>query len=124
MRKLVFFDVDGTLMTRKNYLPSSTKQAIQELQKNGHIPVISTGRPPEMLIPVAEELNIGSYISLNGQHVVVEGKTIYSNVLPTDTLEQLIKTSYEHGDRTFLLTEDKVIENTFMSEMMDSDFLT
>lgn len=124
MSKLIFFDVDGTLMTSKNYLPRSTKQAIQKLQENGHIPVISTGRPPAMLAPVAEELKIKSYISLNGQHIVAEGNTIYSNALPTEALEQLIKTSYKQGDRTFLLTADQVIGNTFMSEMMDPDFLT
>lgn len=77
-----------------------------------------------MLAPVAEELKIESYISLNGQHIVAEGNTIYSNALPTESLEQLIKTSYEQGDRTFLLTADQVIGNTFMSEMMDPDFLT
>lgn len=101
MSKLVFFDVDGTLMTAKNQLPMSTKQAIKELKENGHIPVISTGRPPEMLASVADELEIENYISLNGQHIVVDGETIHSNTLPTDALENLIAASYEQGDRTF-----------------------
>lgn len=124
MSKLVFFDVDGTLMTAKNQLPMSTKQAIKELKENGHIPVISTGRPPEMLASVADELEIENYISLNGQHIVVDGETIHSNTLPTDALENLIAASYEQGDRTFLMTEHQVIGNTFMNEMMDPGFLT
>jgi len=124
MSKIIFFDVDGTLMTTKNILPESTKQAIKELKEVGHIPVISTGRPPGMLESVAEELGVENYISLNGQYIVIQGEPIYSNPLPTDELEQLIETSYEQGDRTFLLTHDKVIGNTFMSEMMDPDFLT
>lgn len=124
MQKIVFFDIDGTLMTSKNLLPDSTKQAIKELKENGHLPIISTGRPPEMLAAVAEELEIENYISLNGQYIVVDGEPIYSKTLPTDALENLIQASYEQGDRTFLLTEDQVIGNTFMSEMMDPDFLT
>lgn len=124
MRKVVFFDVDGTLMTPKNQLPESTKLGIKKLKEKGHIPVISTGRPPKMLEPVAKELGINNYISLNGQHIVVDGEVIYSNALPTDALERLIEESYKQGDRTFLLTEDKVIGNTFMSEMMNPEFLT
>lgn len=124
MRKIIFFDIDGTLMTAKNQLPTSTKQAIKALKEKEHIPIISTGRPPEMLAAVADELEIDNYISLNGQHIVMDGKIIYSNPLPTDALEKLIKASYQQGDRTFLLTADQVIGNTFMSEMMDPDFLT
>lgn len=124
MRKVVFFDIDGTLMTSKNQLPESTQQAIKELKDNGHLPIISTGRPPEMLEAVAEALGIENYISLNGQYIVVDGEPIYSKPLPTDALENLIETSYDQGDRTFLLTENQVIGNTFMSEMMDPDFLT
>lgn len=48
MQKLVFFDIDGTLVTANNQLPESTKVAIQELKANGHLPIISTGRPPKM----------------------------------------------------------------------------
>lgn len=125
MQKIVFFDIDGTLVTPHNQLPESTKAAIRQLKDNGHIPVISTGRPPKMLEAIADELEINSFISLNGQYIVVEGKPIFANVLPTDEIESLIEASYELGDRTFLLTKDKVIGNTFMNEMInDAEFLT
>lgn len=124
MGKVIFFDIDGTLVTPKNQIPNSTKIAIKELKRKGHLPVIATGRPPAMLEPIAKELEIESYIALNGQHIVVEGENIHSNYLSTDILEQLITTSYEKEDRTFLLSEDKVIGNTFMDELMDPVFLT
>ncbi len=124
MSKVVFFDVDGTLMTLQNRLPVSTKQAVKLLKENGHIPVISTGRPPGMLLPVAEELGIDNYISMNGQYISAKDEVLYTNPLPTDLLEDLIQESYKLGDRTFLISEDQVIGNTFMAEMMDPDFLT
>ena len=40
MRKLLFFDVDGTLADRvgkKNVVPQSAKDAIKKLQENGHL---------------------------------------------------------------------------------------
>lgn len=124
MGKIVFFDVDGTLVTKKNRLMESTKTAIHLLKEKGHVPVISTGRPPEMLLAVAEELGIENYISMNGQHIVVNGEVLYTNPMRTDLLEQLIEESYQLGDRTFLQTKNQVIGNTFMAEMMDPDFLT
>src|SRR5690625_4564682 len=122
MTKVIFFDIDRTLVTSKNHLPKSTKTAIENLQKVGHIPVLASGRHPRMLAALADTLNISNYISLNGQYIVAEGKQLYSNPLPTDTIERLISTSYENGDRTFLLTAEKIIGNTFMEELMDPEF--
>ena len=125
MQKLVFFDIDGTLVTTSNQLPDSTKRAIQELKANGHLPIISTGRPPKMFETIAKELEIESYISLNGQYIVLSGKQIFANTIPTAALEELISATYEINQRAFLLTEDNVIGNAFMREMiLDSDFLT
>lgn len=45
MRKLLFFDVDGTIADRvgkKNVVPQSAKDAIKNLQKNGHLCFINT----------------------------------------------------------------------------------
>lgn len=124
MSKLVFFDIDGTLVTPKNQLPDSTREAIRLLQENGHIPVFSTGRPPGMIHALSYELGVKNYISLNGQYIVAEDQTLSAHTLPKDLLEVLIERSYERGDRTFLLTADDIIGNTFMKEMFDPDFLT
>ena len=124
MRKVVFFDIDGTLMNSDNQLPESTKQAMALLKKNGHIPVIATGRPPQMLDAIAKELKIENYISMNGQYIVMKGDPIFSNPLPVEDLEKLIALSYELGDRTFLMTADQVIGNTFMEEMMEPEFMS
>ena len=35
MGKIVFFDIDGTLVTPKNKLPNSNKEAIHELKEKG-----------------------------------------------------------------------------------------
>lgn len=125
MQKIIFFDIDGTLVTGNNQLPESTKQAIKDLKANGHLPIIATGRPPKMFETVVKELELDSYISLNGQYIVLNGKTIFANPIPTEALEDLIAGTYENNQRAFLLTKDDVIGNTFMREMIiDPDFLT
>lgn len=44
--KLLFFDIDGTLMSEKTGLiPKSAKRAIKKAQEAGHLVFINTGRP-------------------------------------------------------------------------------
>lgn len=69
-----FFDIDGTIYDEDKQVPASTKEAIAELQRRGHHVAIATGRASYMFEDLREELGIDSYVSLNGQYVVFEGK--------------------------------------------------
>lgn len=42
--KLIFFDIDGTIINEKKEMSESTKEAIQSARQKGHICVINTGR--------------------------------------------------------------------------------
>lgn len=88
-KKLVFFDIDGTLLDHDKKVPLSTKEAIHELKANGHEVAIATGRPPFLFKELREELGIDSYVSLNGQYVVYKGNLVYSNPIPPEVLHSL-----------------------------------
>ena len=43
---VVFFDIDGTVMDYETQIiPESAVEAIRLLKKNGHLPIVNTGRP-------------------------------------------------------------------------------
>ena len=45
-RKLLFFDIDGTLLSEKTHtVPQSAKEALKKAKENGHLIFINTGRP-------------------------------------------------------------------------------
>lgn len=96
MSKVVFFDVDGTLLNEEKQLPESTKTAIHLLKENGVYVAISTGRAPFMIESICRELELTSYVCYNGQYVVFEGKEVYAKPLPQESLERLIMDSAEH----------------------------
>lgn len=88
-KQLIFFDIDGTLLNHEKQLPISTKKAVYRLQELGHDVAIATGRAPFMFQDLLKELNIETYISLNGQYVVYKGKAIYTNPLDKEELDRL-----------------------------------
>lgn len=92
-KQLIFFDIDGTLLDDDKKLPKSTKYAVQRLKELGHEVAIATGRSPHMFRELREELEIDTYVSLNGQYVVHKETPVFTNPLDQDELYRLISTS-------------------------------
>lgn len=96
-QKVVFFDLDGTLMSDDKTILPSTKEALRALREKGIITVICTGRAPKMFRELLSDLEFDSYISMNGQHVVYEGEELYSNPMNTELLTELSSFAKENG---------------------------
>ncbi len=73
-KKIIFFDIDGTIYKFSTGMPDDTKRAIEKLKRNGHIPVICTGRTKcmiykEHLAPGFTDIiaGAGTYIEIGGE---------------------------------------------------------
>lgn len=75
--KAVFFDIDGTLLTDKGRVLASTKKAIQELQRNGILCGIATGRSPISLPSAVKKLPWDIFVTYNGQLVTAGSEVLY-----------------------------------------------
>ncbi|WP_077329120.1 Cof-type HAD-IIB family hydrolase [Virgibacillus siamensis] len=95
-QSMIFFDLDNTLLNAEKEVPQSAKRAIRALQNDGHIVAIATGRTPFAFDHLLEELDIDTYVSLNGQYVVSKGEVIYRNPLNTEALKELTASALEH----------------------------
>jgi len=95
--KIVFFDIDGTLLDDEKRMPADTADAVRRLQRRGVRTVIATGRAPYFFQSLAEELGIDSYICLNGSRVVCRGQVIYDRPIPRANLENLTRLAAVHG---------------------------
>ncbi|MEG0736745.1 MAG: HAD hydrolase family protein [Longicatena sp.] len=78
-KKYFFFDIDGTLTDGKSFMggiPQSTKDAIQELKKNGHEVAIATGRPYVAAKVFAKDAGIENVVCNGGYTCVLNGEII------------------------------------------------
>jgi Cof subfamily protein (haloacid dehalogenase superfamily) len=124
MSKIVFFDIDGTLLDHDKKLPDKTKQAIKELKKNGTFVAIATGRAPFMFEGLRKELEIDSFVSFNGSYVMFENEMIYKQPLHSGELEQLHMSAQLHGHPMLFMDEktmkSSVSHHQYIEECMGS----
>jgi len=118
--KIVFFDIDGTLVNKEGKITTSTKKSIQKLKEANIEVVIASGRGPSQLKHIAQELEIDSFVSLTGSYVVYKGETIYDQPVPISTVKSLIEFSSQNDDAIVYLGNDGVyvshIEHPHVSE--------
>ncbi|MBV7506098.1 Cof-type HAD-IIB family hydrolase [Bacillus sp. sid0103] len=126
-KPIVFFDIDGTLLNEDKVIPDSTKKAVHLLQEKGVHTVIATGRVPKMFYWIQKELNIDSFVSMNGQYVVFDGQEIYANPINPERLQSISTLTASKGHalaycshNDFKVSEGNhpLIETSFDSLMM------
>lgn len=123
-QKMIFFDIDGTLLNHDKEIPDSTKYAIHQLKRQGHHIAIATGRGPFMFEWIRETLDIDTYISYNGQYVIEKDQVIFKNPLSTDVLMQLETLAREQEHPMGFMGHEKVTANVSSHSYLQESFST
>lgn len=109
--KIVFFDIDGTLLNTDHTIPQSTHDAVQQLKQNGVHLAIATGRSPYHLMPIAQELGIDTFVGFNGSYVMNRGKLIHHTPLGVSTLRTLEEMATGNDHPMVFLSADSCFAN-------------
>lgn len=89
-RKLIAFDIDGTLLnSQKEALPNTIK-ALEKLRNNGHLVMVATGRSRFLAQPVLKKLAFHNYVVCNGSAAFLDHKQVYKHLLDEAQLTALI----------------------------------
>lgn len=92
--KIVVTDIDGTLLShKKGAIPESAIKAIKDLQRNGVLVFLASGRN-YYLIKKSGVLNFikpDGFITMNGANVIIDGKVIYRYPIPSKDVDALVK---------------------------------
>ena len=87
--KIIFFDIDGTLINERKEMPPSTPRAIRRAQENGNLCFINTGRTASLVMDWVPELApFDGYLCGCGTQIFFQGKELLHK---TFTLEQSVE---------------------------------
>lgn len=92
MKKVIFLDIDGTIIDVPKGLkePSIyTRYAISELVKNGYLVFIASGRFKGNIHQSIHDLKPSGYVTSNGGYIELNEKHLYSNEFDRDLFEEL-----------------------------------
>lgn len=104
--KIIFLDVDGTILLPDHSIQASTKKAIDYVTSQGIHVFLATGRPLHELGPIADELGIQSMIGYNGAYAVYQDKAIYQMPMDRSVVTHYLNVASKHNHELVLYTKE------------------
>lgn len=124
-RKMLFFDIDGTLITDDNrkHFPESAKKAIKEARNKGHLAFINTGRVYVNIEDSIKCAGFDGYVCGCGTNIIVHDKELLHNKLTKEMCREIavkcreykMMAIFEHRDHT---AYDKAVEGNLHSNIL------
>lgn len=96
-KKIVFFDIDGTIYSYEKGVIEDTKQAIREIRNKGHLAVLCTGRTVPMITDDILEIGFDGIIAGAGTYVEYEGRVLYKSEIDEEAAKELISAMKRNG---------------------------
>lgn len=138
MQNVIFFDIDGTLITEdeRSIIPESTRTAVKKVREKGNLTFINTGRTIFNISDQVRELGFDGYLCGCGTYIEYNGEVLLYNKLEQNycrKIADILRKSgvvpvYEHKDRLFFdkeadETEDlKYFKESFLDKGIRTDY--
>ncbi|MDE6849372.1 MAG: HAD-IIB family hydrolase [Ruminococcus sp.] len=132
MSSVIFFDIDGTIVTEdeRSFIPESTPTAIRKAREKGNFTFINTGRTAFNISQKVKEMGFDGFLCGCGTYIEYNGEMLLHHTpekaLCRDIVDLMRKCRvtpvYEHSDCYFF--DDKAVWNDgldyFMNVFVDS----
>lgn len=102
MRKIIFLDVDGTLVDYHNRIPESAIRTIRQARENGHLVYVCTGRSRAEMQPELWEIGLDGMIGGNGSYVEHQDQVIMHQLLSEEDSRAIVDWLHERGLEFYL----------------------
>ena len=90
MSKLIFLDVDGTLVDYHNRIPESVVKAIRQAREKGHLVYVCTGRSKAEMQPELWEIGLDGMIGGNGSYVEHHGQVLMHQLISKEDAAKIV----------------------------------
>ncbi|MBO5097015.1 MAG: HAD-IIB family hydrolase, partial [Agathobacter sp.] len=110
--KIVFFDVDGTLLKfQTTQLSEKTVETLHRLQANGIKICVATGRPP-VALPKFNEVDFDAFLTFNGSYCYTrEGDVIFNNPISKEDVNIILRNAKRLGKPVSIAVKSRMTSN-------------
>ncbi|AUW96272.1 Cof-type HAD-IIB family hydrolase [Streptococcus pluranimalium] len=102
MVKIIFLDVDGTLVDYDNRIPESAVKAIRLARDKGHKVYVCTGRSRAEMQPEIWDIGIDGMIGGNGSYVEDNGEVVMHQLISKDDAKHIVDWLHSRGLEFYL----------------------
>jgi len=120
--RIVFIDVDGTILEHGSVIAPSTVAAIRTARANGHLVYLCTGRSEGDIHPDVRAIGFDGAITNGGAFATRGDELLFAHTMPRADVERLIGYFEERGIHYFLQSNDSVYASPGVLQMM-AEFL-
>jgi Cof subfamily protein (haloacid dehalogenase superfamily) len=117
-RRIIFLDVDGTILEHGAHVAPSTGDAIRAVRAAGHLVYLSTGRSASDIHPAVAEIGFDGAVTNSGALVTSDGEVVVDRPLSPEATDRMLAALRGRGIRYFLQTRDGVYASDDMAELM------
>ena len=114
-KKIIFLDVDGTLIDYNAIMPSSAGRAVDEARKNGHLVYICTGCSKAEILQ-RDLCELDGMIGGNGAYVEDHGEVVMHQGLTVEEVKHIVDWCNERHLGFYLEANSGMYCNDYMLE--------
>ncbi|WP_077622273.1 HAD family hydrolase [Sediminibacillus massiliensis] len=114
--KVLFLDIDGTIMKHDGTMEQSTIDAIKIAQEQNIEVFLATGRPLHEISYIADQLNIHSFIGYNGAYAIYKDKVIVNEPMPPALISRYMSIASKLGHDMLMYTSKQNLFTTLESK--------
>ena len=117
--KIAFFDVDGTLVDmKKKKISPKTVETLQRLRRRGILICMATGRTP-VTVPKFDGVEFDAYLTFNGSLCYNSTDVMFSNAIPSEDVQKLIRNAAAMGRPVSIATKDRLAANGYDDDLAE-----
>ena len=117
-QKLVFLDIDGTLVDKLEYIHPSTIDAVNKARSNGHKLFISSGRYRGIMPHCIRNMGFTDGVFAAGANVICGGEVIYNRSFTPQQYDRIVSVLVAHNALTVIESpeHEDFLAQTFREE--------
>ncbi len=96
-KKIVFLDIDGTLISGLTAPSERTVEAVRSARAKGHKILLCTGRNMPIIGKDILDVGFDGVIASAGSHVEVEGRVLFDSVLAEEIIQECLSVFHAQG---------------------------